>query len=187
MHSTCRLSRWLRGDEKDPRAIDLIRAAHPAAPCPAFLASPAGVQLCLAPGVEELEAAVALVRDAAQNDPAATETLRRAHRGSAVWLVVKDDRQGVVGTARAISDGGDIASILDVVVAPEWRGLGIGTALVKTVLDHPRVRRARMVRVAGHRAWRFYAPLGFRPSEGVEPRLEQSELVLKRSAGHEAF
>ena len=52
------------------------------------------------------------------------------------WRVVGAYRDGVqVGFARAVSDGVAMAYLADVIVDPEARGMGIGTALVRLMID----------------------------------------------------
>jgi GNAT superfamily N-acetyltransferase len=52
------------------------------------------------------------------------------------WRVVAAYRDGaMVGFARAVSDGVGLAYLADVFVVAEARGLGIGKALVKAMID----------------------------------------------------
>jgi GNAT superfamily N-acetyltransferase len=69
--------------------------------------------------------------------------------------------------------------VTDAVVAPAWRKLGVGTALLRLLLDHPHVRGARTLRLpAGSRAalerWSaLAAELGFREAQRAEVVLER--------------
>jgi ribosomal protein S18 acetylase RimI-like enzyme len=49
----------------------------------------------------------------------------------------------------------------DVVVAPAFRGRGIGRAVMTLLLDHPAVRGALAVRLETRDADTFYRKLGF--------------------------
>lgn len=54
------------------------------------------------------------------------------------WRVVgayRDDTGAMVGFARALSDGVALAYLADVFVVPEARGTGLGTALVRAMID----------------------------------------------------
>jgi len=58
-----------------------------------------------------------------------------AVRGS--WHVVAAlDGEHLVGLGRIISDGQLYAMIVDVIVRPEYRGQGIGTAIMEQLLEH---------------------------------------------------
>lgn len=54
------------------------------------------------------------------------------------WRVVgayRRDTGALVGFARAVSDGVGFAYLADVFVLPEARGAGVGTGLVRTMID----------------------------------------------------
>ncbi len=52
------------------------------------------------------------------------------------WRVVTAHQNGrMVGFARALSDGVALAYLADVFVLPELRGLGMGRALVRLMID----------------------------------------------------
>ncbi len=44
-----------------------------------------------------------------------------------------------VGVVRVITDGAIFSSVTDVFVQTEWRGKGVGTALMKVAVEHPSV------------------------------------------------
>jgi GNAT superfamily N-acetyltransferase len=78
----------------------------------------------------------------------------------------------LVGFARAISDGVTNAYVSTVAVFAEWRGQGIGTELVRRLMEgRPGIRFVLHARKAVHP---FYARLGFEPADEmlVRPRLE---------------
>jgi GNAT superfamily N-acetyltransferase len=54
--------------------------------------------------------------------------------GSAFIVAAKDGAK-TIGTARLIWDGGYSAYITDVVVFPDYRGQGIGTEMMKRILE----------------------------------------------------
>lgn len=93
------------------------------------------------------------------------EGLERAVRGSQD-LVTAWEGGALVGLARAITDGASILYLQDVLVSPEHRRKGIGSVLVRDLLErHPTVRQKVLladddpVVEAFHRAM-GYAPVG---------------------------
>lgn len=82
----------------------------------------------------------------------------------AVHVVARDPMGGVIGTGRLLASG----QIGRMAVLPAWRGRGVGTALLRSLLDE--ARRQGMQRVFLHaqiRALPFYARHGFTPEGGV--------------------
>jgi GNAT superfamily N-acetyltransferase len=72
----------------------------------------------------------------------------------------------LVGLARAVGDGIYVC-IVDVIVDPGAQGQGIGAALVRTLLDQDRVKRAAHVALfAAPGVVGFYEQLGFTQQEG---------------------
>lgn len=156
---------WARGEAGDCRAIRRVAEANPSRPRPGFLEGGAGTQLCVAPDRADAEAVAALLDGAYWTAGMRTDEHVRAHLGSPAWIVARDADGRVVASARAVSDGGRYAWVLDVIVAPAFRGRGVGRALVARLLDHPAVRGLRRVGLATKDAAPFYASLGFAPVE----------------------
>lgn len=154
-------------------AVDRIRALAPDLPDPEFLRSPARLfvsphELC--PGLEATY----------WNEGIPLERLQRAHGGSSAWIVAKDGER-VVASARALGDGAKYAWIYDVIVVPEWRGRGLGDAVMRALLEHPAVRDCARVLLATKDADGFYRRMGFRPRGEARKRPYPSiELVLER-------
>ena len=71
------------------------------------------------------------------------------------------DEAKLIGFARATSDGVYRAAIWDVVVHPDYRGLGLGGKLVETVLSHPSVNRVERVYLTTTHQQSFYQHIGF--------------------------
>jgi GNAT superfamily N-acetyltransferase len=65
-----------------------------------------------------------------------------------------------VGFARAVSDGVAVAYLADVFVLPEWQGRGLGTALVREVVDGGPLAQLRWL-LHTRDAHAVYARLGF--------------------------
>ena len=70
-------------------------------------------------------------------------------------------QRNLIGFARATSDGIYRAAIWDVVIDPEYRGYGIGTKLVETVLAHPMVNKVERVYLTTTNQKNFYQSIGF--------------------------
>jgi len=62
------------------------------------------------------------------------DVVERAIEGSARVVGLYHDGEQV-GFARAVSDGVAMAYLADVFVLPEWQGRGLGTELVREVVD----------------------------------------------------
>ncbi|MGB3649618.1 MAG: GNAT family N-acetyltransferase [Rivularia sp. (in: cyanobacteria)] len=74
----------------------------------------------------------------------------------AVW-----NKQQLIGFARATSDGVYRATIWDVVIHPDFRGTGLGSKLVETVLSHPRMSKVERVYLMTTHQQKFYEKIGF--------------------------
>jgi len=171
---------WRRGAAGDARAVDLMAAANPSA-APQFLSSPPGVRLRCALEKERAAEAVELLRDAYWNVNVPAEVIAKAHLGASAWVGAVDAENRLIATARAISDGTKWAAVFDVMVAPAWRGRGLGDAVVRLLLSHPAVRAARRVWLATRDAQPFYKRLGFCEGNMLPPRsFNSTEMVLSR-------
>ncbi|MBL9100806.1 MAG: GNAT family N-acetyltransferase [Myxococcales bacterium] len=155
---------WRRGHAGDPAAIEAVRHANPAVPDPPFLRAPAGARLCCAMDPADADAAAALLADTYWNVDVPPERIARAHRGAGAWVGAHDERGELVASARAVGDGAKWVDLRDVIVAPAWRGRGLGEALVRLALDHPRVRDAHAVHLHTRDATAFYERFGFGPA-----------------------
>jgi GNAT superfamily N-acetyltransferase len=89
------------------------------------------------------------------------ETFDRAVANCFSVAAIVDGKQQ--GFARAITDYATFAWVSDVVVASEARGQGIGRAMVRHMLDHPRLQGLRRWNLNTRDAQGVYAPLGFTP------------------------
>lgn len=67
----------------------------------------------------------------------------------------------LIGFARATSDGVYRGTIWDVVIHPDYRGVGLGHKLVETVLSHPRMNRVERVYLMTTNQQHFYEHIGF--------------------------
>lgn len=71
------------------------------------------------------------------------------------------DYQCLIGFARATSDGVYRAAIWDVVIDPDYQGMGLGRKLVETVLSHPQVSKVERVYLTTTHQQSFYERIGF--------------------------
>lgn len=72
------------------------------------------------------------------------------------------DSDRLIGHARATSDGIYRATIWDVVIALDYRGLGLGRKLVTTVLQHPLMCNVERVYLMTTHQQKFYEQIGFK-------------------------
>ena len=173
---------WGRGGAGDARAIELIREANLQTPVPGFLAAPEGTTLHTWLPLEDAAAAADLLAGEYWNDVFTREERVRAHVGSTAWIGVKDDSGALIGTARALADGGKYAWVYDVCVRTDWRRRGLGKVLMRLLLDHPAVRHCRVVRLGTRDAQSLYAGFGFVPLTSLPPRpYATTEMLLRRA------
>lgn len=162
-HEVCTLMErlWERGGTHDPAAIEALREANPTAPVPRFLEAPAGARLVCACDRRDEPDTVALLSTTYWNVDIAPSVLLEAHRNTSVWVGARDERGRLVATARALADGAKFANIYDVAVDPAWRGRGLGAAVFRLLLAHPRVRGVRRAWLRTRDAMGFYERFGF--------------------------
>jgi GNAT superfamily N-acetyltransferase/predicted FMN-binding regulatory protein PaiB len=153
---------WARGEPGDPRAVDLVRAANPGVPTPEFLLAPAGTRLRCALGPADVPAAVELLAGEYWNADVPRDRIAHGQLASSAWVGAHDEAGALIATGRALGDGARWAYLLDIAVAEPWRGRGVGKALVKLLLDHPRVRGCRRVELRTRDGHAFYRDFGFR-------------------------
>ncbi|MCA3015479.1 MAG: GNAT family N-acetyltransferase [Myxococcaceae bacterium] len=174
---------WRRGAPTDARAIELLLAANPTTPRPAFLRGPAGTTLRAHLDGRSLPQALGLLEGTSWNHAFSRDELARAHLGSAAWVGAVDAGGALVATARATSDGGKYAWVYDVCVRTDRRREGVGQALVRLLLAHPAVRRCRRVRLGTRDAQPLYRRFGFVDVASLAGATSSSELVLVRQEG----
>lgn len=69
-----------------------------------------------------------------------------------------------IGFCRAVTDYATFTWIADVIVAPEYRGRGLGKWMVQTLMDHPAIQtRTQLLRTKDAHA--LYEGLGFERGE----------------------
>ena len=89
------------------------------------------------------------------------EALRNGYKNSLLILAAYEDDE-LLGVVRVVGDGYTIIFIQDLLVFPERRREGVGTALVKEVLKrYPDVRQIELTADDTSEAFAFYKSLGF--------------------------
>jgi ribosomal protein S18 acetylase RimI-like enzyme len=84
------------------------------------------------------------------------------------------DRERLIGFARATSDGIYRAAIWDVIIDPDYQGVGLGRKLVETVLTHPLVNKVERVYLTTTHQQSFYERIGFKRNETTTMVLSNS-------------
>jgi len=87
------------------------------------------------------------------------ESLDRALRNSLCFSVLEKNRQ--VGMARVITDYVTYAYLCDVYIVRDRRRQGLGSWLVRCVLEHPDLKDLKRVALITHDAQKFYLGLDF--------------------------
>ena len=89
------------------------------------------------------------------------ETIARLVRESTRVIAVYDG-DTLIGFCRVISDGSNMAWLGDVFVYPEYRGRGVGVALVREAVEFPEHRDMQWY-LGTRDAHQLYAKFGFGP------------------------
>lgn len=156
---------WKRGGPGDVGAVALLVARFPELGTPAFLRLPddvrdRAIRLQCSVDDDAIEETLPLLEGLYWLAGLTREEIRSAVQRSTARVAARDGSGRLVGFARAVSDG-KCAWIYDVVVAEHLRSARVGAALMSLLLDHPRVRGARHVRLATKDAMPFYRRIGF--------------------------
>lgn len=173
---------WQRGAPGDAAAVALMFQHHPETSRPARFRGPAGSWLWPALAASDATSAVDLLENQYWTRGVTRDALARAQTGATAWIGARDARGKLIATARANSDGSRHAYVADVAVAPDYRGQGLGAALVELLLDHPAVRGAALVRLATSDAQPFYERFGFQSEEQIQFPFPLARLLLRREA-----
>ena len=87
-----------------------------------------------------------------------------------VGAFLRDDAQ--IGFARVISDKTRFAYVLDVIVDEAYQGMGIGQAMMKYILLHPKLKDVYQWYLKTSTAQGFYKEVGFTELSDPEKWLE---------------
>ncbi len=109
----------------------------------------------------QLEQVCDLFRRAAfwakDREPEAMESaIAHSHPVVTAW-----DGEQMIGFSRATSDGVFRATIWDVVIHPDYQGVGLGRRLVETLIAHPHMNKVERTYLTTTHQQRFYERIGF--------------------------
>lgn len=94
----------------------------------------------------------------------ARDVQERAIRGSHLIVGAYTHNDGTqIGFARMVTDLATWAWLCDVFVLPKHQGCGLGTELVRTIVEHPDVRTIKRQFLATADGHELYAKFGYRP------------------------
>ncbi len=88
------------------------------------------------------------------------EEMARAIAHSCPVVTAWDDAH-LIGFARATSDGIFRATIWDVVIHPNYQGIGLGRRLVETLIAHPHMNKVERTYLMTTHQQSFYERIGF--------------------------
>lgn len=86
------------------------------------------------------------------------EVVERSVATSLNFGVYDGERQ--IGGARVVTDGVTFGWLCDLFVLPDHRGLGVGTALIRAVVEHPDVADLKRLVLATEDAHELYRDVG---------------------------
>jgi GNAT superfamily N-acetyltransferase len=107
------------------------------------------------------------------------ETVRRSIANSLNFGVFKKDQQ--VGFARVVTDYATFAWIADVFVLEAYRGQGIATWLIDTILSHPQLQGFRRWVLSTKDAHDLYRKFNFRELKRPERWMERPDPTMQES------
>jgi GNAT superfamily N-acetyltransferase len=120
----------------------------------------------------DTDAALALLRATHWGGRMNCETLTRAVANSVCFGVYAES--ALVGFGRIVTDLATYAYWTDVVIAPAYRGMGLGRWLSECMLAHPDLQSLRRVALLTRDAADLYAQLGFTEGPGSLIYMERS-------------
>lgn len=101
------------------------------------------------------------------NYTARPEMLKVAYENSLLTLAAYEDK-ALVGIVRTVGDGASIVFIQDLLVRPEFQRKGIGTALMRAVLErYPAVYQMELMTDDTEKTAAFYQSMGFQRAESL--------------------
>jgi GNAT superfamily N-acetyltransferase len=106
--------------------------------------------------------------------------VERAVAGSLPFGVYRGSTQ--VGFARVITDRATFAYIADVFIEDAYRGRGLGTWLIETILDHPELQGLRRWMLVTRDAHGLYRKFGFQEVRDPASVMERRDPDVYRRA-----
>jgi GNAT superfamily N-acetyltransferase len=117
-------------------------------------------QISTDPGTLDTSAVFGFLAQAKWWTDLTEESLDRALHNSLCFSLLEANRQ--IGLARVVTDYVTYAYLCDVYIVEERRRQGLGSWLVRCVLEHPELKRLKRVALLTHDAQTFYLGLDFR-------------------------
>ena len=111
------------------------------------------------PGLMDMSAVFEFLSQAKWWADLTEESLDRALRNSLCFSLIEGGRQ--IGLARVITDYVTYAYLCDVFIVEERRRQGLGSWLIRCVLEHPNLKHLKRVALITHDAQTFYLNLDF--------------------------
>jgi GNAT superfamily N-acetyltransferase len=136
-----------------------------------FLREQNGFVVSTDPGDLDPEAIYGFLTQAKWWTELTQESLDRALRSSLCFSLKEGDRQ--IGLARVITDYVTYAYLCDVFIVEERRGQGLGSWLVRCVLEHPELKPLKRIALITHDAQTFYLKLDFRFASQPDSYMER--------------
>ena len=87
------------------------------------------------------------------------------------------DGEKMIGFARASSDAIYRAIIWEVIIHPDYRGVGLERKLVEIVLSHPRMKQVERVYLMTAERQQFYEQIGFQCNSSTTMMLSNHSLA----------
>ena len=98
-------------------------------------------------------------------DKRSMETIGKSVSNSSCYGIYADDQEKLIGFARVISDYATTYYLCDVIIDPEYRRRGLGTALVSHVVTSPEYTKLRGFLITRD-AHDLYRKFGFEVVDG---------------------
>ncbi len=89
------------------------------------------------------------------------EKIKKNIENSTLCYGVYDENDVQIGYARIVTNFSTVAYLLDVVVNEQFRGKGVGTKLMKSILENDKLKDCTFVLSTSAQAKKFYESLGF--------------------------
>ncbi|MFZ1036381.1 MAG: GNAT family N-acetyltransferase [Smithella sp.] len=113
-----------------------------------------------------------MLKDAYWSNGIGIEEVKQGANNSALVVGVFTPEGDQIGYARAISDKTRYAYILDVYVNENFRKQGVGQAMIKFILNHPKLKDVYQWHLITKDAHGVYSKLGFKPLGNPEKWME---------------
>jgi GNAT superfamily N-acetyltransferase len=113
----------------------------------------------------------------------AREQVERAALNSALVIGAFSPTGVQIRYARVVSDKTRFTYLCDVVVDEDWRGQGVGRALVRFAIGHADLATVKMWTLSTRDAHGVYARLGFRPVSDPASRPEIWMMMFQKASG----